>query len=41
VKTLNIVTAAKARAKQMLDSDKLRKADYEKICRKADKILGE
>jgi len=31
---------AKARAKQALDAGKLSKADYDKVCRKADSILG-
>lgn len=32
---------AKARAKQMMDKGMLSKAEYDKICAKANKVLGE
>jgi len=32
---------AKARAKQMLDAGHISESEYDKICAKADKVLGE
>lgn len=32
---------AKARAKQQLDKGRISKAEYDKICAKADRMLGE